>query len=344
MGRDFYQILGVGKSATENDLKKAYRKLALKWHPDRNPNNKEEATEKFKNIAEAYAVLSDPKKKEIYDRYGEDGLKAGMTGEQQYDGMKGFPGGSFTFTTNGSEGFDPFDLFNSMFGGMDGMPQSRSRRAKFSKKRNGFSGFEQFGGMPQEFQGYTETPQKGEEVTANVNCTLEELYKGCKKTRKITKNITNSNGQTSQKENVVDLDIQAGWKDGTKIRFEGYGDENYGEEAGDVVFVVKTIPHPLYTRDGDNLHCNVTINVSQALTGFKVNLPFLDGSEVSKKIDHPVSENTPEIINGKGMPIRKSPGKFGDLYIHFKIQFPAYLTEKQRTDVKSALSGVNNWV
>ncbi|BFU20332.1 DnaJ family protein [Entamoeba histolytica HM-1:IMSS-B] len=352
MGKDYYEILGVDRNVNENDLKKAYRKLALKWHPDRNPNNKEEASEKFKEIAEAYSVLSDPKKKEIYDRYGEDGLKSGMGGNG-FAREGGFPGGTYTFTSNGD--FNPFDLFNEMFGGMGGVPKGGRGKRSFNmggmpRDFGGFSGF----GMPQGGRYTFNTgddssmdegfgKQKGEDVTSNVNCTLEELYSGCKKTRRITKNITHSNGSTTQESNEVELNILPGWKDGTKIRFEGYGDESPNVEAGDIVFVIKTIPHPLFTRDGDDLHCTITINLLQSLTGFKLTIPFLDGSEVSKKIENIITSDYVEVIKGKGMPIRKSPGNYGDLKIHFKIQNPTYLSQQQKDDLKKVLKTVHNW-
>ncbi|KAL7720176.1 J domain-containing protein [Entamoeba marina] len=323
MGRDFYQILGVNKNVSEAELKKAYKKLALKWHPDRNPDNQKEAGEKFKEIAEAYSVLSDPKKKEIYDRYGEDGLKAGVNGTEGFPGgMHGYPGG-FTFTTSGD--FDPFEVFESMFGGSRG----------FSKRKKTGSGTRSFhmGGMPGGFpfgmddfedddmEGrYSYQQRKGKDVTANLNCTLEELYSGCKKVRKITKNVDKGRGMVTKESNTVDINVLPGWKDGTKIRFDEYGDEEPGITPGDIVFVIKSIPHPI------------------------INLPFLDGTEIHHQINRVVNANNTETIYGKGMPIRKRPGTYGNMIIHFQIRNPAYLSDTQKTELKRVLGTVNNWV
>ena len=361
MGRDFYGILGVSKNCSDDELKKAYKKMALKWHPDRWAQKSEAeqktASEKFKEIAEAYSVLSDAKKRQIYDMYGEDGLKGGMPEEgfggfgngQGFQTFKGPHGETYTFSSNGGD-FNPFDIFNSMFGEDDlrgfsrgfrskGRSQQRSQKFNFG----GFNGFDGFNTDDSSNSSMYEEKRKAPDVNANVNCTLEELYKGCTKQRKITKTITNEQGMSREKEELVTLNIQPGWKEGTKMTFEGYGDEEPGVEPANVVFTIKQIPHPLYTREGDNLNCTITITLLQALTGIMITLPFLDGSEIKHKITKIVSDNTTEVISGKGMPVRKNPGHYGDLIVHFKVQNPTYLSDQQKSDLKKVLSTVHNW-
>ncbi|EAL50084.2 DnaJ family protein [Entamoeba histolytica HM-1:IMSS] len=335
MGKDYYQILGVDKNCSDAELKKAYKKLALKWHPDRNINNQQEASEKFKEIAEAYSVLSDPKKKEIYDRYGEEGLKNGM------GGAGGFPGGGFSFG-----GVDPMDIFEQFFGGSSFGGKKRGGMPKgFSFNVGGMPGGMHSFGMDDDDYGYSQPkrPVKADDVIANLNLTLEELYKGCTKTRNITKNITTSNGVTTKKTNTVVINVQPGWKDGTKLRYEGYGDEEPGVIPADIVFVVKTKEHPVFKREGDDLHCTKNITLLQALTGCEIEIPHLDGTTIKQKFDKILTNNSKETIYGKGMPIRKFPGQYGNLIVHFNIQNPTYLSQEQKDELKKVLSNVSNW-
>ena len=342
MGKDYYQILGVDKNANENEIKKAYKKLALKWHPDRNPNNQEEASEKFKEIAEAYSVLTDPKKKEIYDKYGEEGLKSGM------GGAGGFPGG---FSFGGD--FDPFDIFNAFFGGSGMGGSSGRKRGGMGGMPGGFS-FNMGGGMPGGFSfggdedfGYSHKPKrpvKQDDIEVNLNLTLEELYTGCIKTRKITKKITDERGRVTEQANTIELDVKAGWKDGTKLRYPELGNEEPGIIPADIVFIVKTKEHPIFKRENDDLHITIPITLTVALTGGEIEIPHINGTKITKKIERIITNDTIERINGKGMPIRKYPGQYGDLRIHYKVQLPTYLTEQQKYDMKRILSNVNTWV
>ena len=343
MGKDYYKILGVDRNASENDIKKAYKKLALKWHPDRNLDNQEEASEKFKEIAEAYSVLTDPKKKEIYDRYGEEGLKNGMGG-----------GSGFSFGGD----FDPFDIFSSFFGGsMPGMG-GRSKRGGMGGMPGGFSF--NMGGMPgasfsfggdddddmfgsRQQRRQPKRPVKAEDINVNLNLTLEELYKGCTKTRKITKQITDTRGVTTEKEQMIEIDVMPGWKDGTKLRYEGYGNEEPGIIPADIVFVVKTKEHDRFRRENDDLHITVNITLLEALTGGEIVINHLDGTQLRKRLNGIVTANTIDRINGKGMPIRKYPGQYGDLLVHYNIQHPTYLSDEQKQQLKNVLSSVQSW-
>ncbi|KAL7720559.1 J domain-containing protein [Entamoeba marina] len=302
------------------ELKKAYKKLALKWHPDRNPDNQKEASEKFKDIAEAYSVLSDPKRKETYDRFGEDGLKNGMGGQ-------GFPGGF---------SFDAFDLFNSFFGG--GMPGgSRGGRGgmpggMFGGMPGGFSfstgGMDDFGFGQQQPQ----KPRKGADIIANLNCSLEEIYKGSQKSRKITRTVRSETGTSREEVKVVQIDVQPGWKDGTKVRFEEYGDKEPG-----------VIPSDIVLREGVDLHCTIEITLLQALTGIDIDLIHLNGEHVKRHISRIIKGGDIERFNGKGMPNRRVKGTYGDLIVHFKILNPVYLSDPQKEELKTTLGKVVEW-
>lgn len=196
MGRDYYKILGVDKTANENEIKKAYRKQAMKWHPDKNQNNKEKAEEEFKNVAEAFEVLSDPQKREIYDRFGEEGLKNGM------GGMGGGGGAGFSFTPSsaddifqrffggGSGGFD--SLFNSGLGG-GGMSSGFTRFAS-SGSRDFFSDLNQ--------------PRKARPITNTLSCSLEELYTGTVKKMKISRSLTDASGKTMKVSEIVEIHVK----------------------------------------------------------------------------------------------------------------------------------------
>ncbi|KAL0398555.1 UNVERIFIED_CONTAM: DnaJ protein1 [Sesamum radiatum] len=233
MGVDYYKILQVDKNAKDDDLKKAYRKLAMKWHPDKNPNNKKEAEAKFKQISEAYEVLSDPQKRAIYDQYGEEGLKGQVPPPDA-----GGPGGATFFQTgdgpnvfrfnprNADDIFAEFFGFSSPFGGMGGG----------SGMRGGSS--------------------------------LEELYKGATKRMKISREISDASGKTLPVEEILTIDIKPGWKKGTKITFPEKGNEQPNVIPSDLVFIIDEKPHSMFTRDGNDLVVTQKISLAEALTGY----------------------------------------------------------------------------
>jgi DnaJ-class molecular chaperone len=292
MGRDYYAILGVSRDADAATLKKAYRKLAMKWHPDKNPDNVAEAQAKFQEISEAYDVLSDPEKRQVYNEFGEEGLKAGAGGH----------GGTYTFTSGNAE-----EIFKKFFGG--GNP------------------FEDFFGMGGGRTGFTftfgdERPRAPEPMVIPVQCTLEQLFKGGTRKLKVTRKV---NGRDEDK--LIELEIKPGWKDGTKITYPGDGDQTPGLPPQDLVFVIKEQRHPRFAREGDDLCVEKTISLSQALTGFTLREETIDGKTVSKEIDDIVAPGTERRIPGEGMP-RKGGGR-GDLVFRFKVKFPTSLTRNQ---------------
>ncbi|KAJ6366598.1 hypothetical protein OIU77_003061 [Salix suchowensis] len=221
MGVDYYKILQVDKTATDDDLKKAYRKLAMKWHPDKNPNNKKDAEAKFKQISEAYEVLSDIQKRAVYDQYGEEGSK-------------------------GADFFGFSGPFGGMGGGNGGMRGTRFPNGMLGD--NIFSSFGEGGGGSM----HQSAPRKSPPIEKRLLCSLEELYKGATKRMKISRDIVDASGKTMQVEEILTIDIKPGWKKGTKITFPEKGNEQPNTIPADLVFVVDEKSHPVFTH-GRNL-------------------------------------------------------------------------------------------
>lgn len=327
MGVDYYKVLGVGKSATDAELKKAYRKLAVKWHPDKNPDNQEEATKKFKEISEAYDVLSDPEKKEVYDTYGEEGLKGGVP--MGANGKGGMPGG---FPAGGSyHGMDDDmarHIFENLFGGggfggFGGMGGGSSRRGFSSASFGGMDGNDLFGGS---FGGQGRRAQAPQKVEVPLNLTLEELYQGVTKKRKVTRSIVDGGtGKSMKVEETLEIPVKAGWKEGTRVTFAGKGDEYPGRPPQDLVFVVTEKPHPVFKRQGDDLIVNMTISLAEALTeGNKIDIKSLDNRILRVPLKEVIKPGYERVVANEGMPISKSPGRKGNLRIRFNVRFPVH--------------------
>ena len=267
MGKDFYKILGINKDATEDEIKKAYRKMALKYHPDKNKSPG--AEEKFKEVAEAYEVLSDPKKKEIYDKFGEDGLRSG--GQSGAPEAEGGSHNSYSFHGDPHETFrmffgeeNPFSGFFP-FGGPPGSGGS-STRVFFNTggdpmdidddpfgRFGGFGGRQTMAGMPNIHGGHR-SKRQDPAIVHDLQVSLEDIYRGTKKKMKITRKVLNHDGRSTRMEDkVLTIDIKPGWKSGTKITFPKEGDQTPNNIPADVVFIIKDKRHPLFTRDGSNI-------------------------------------------------------------------------------------------
>lgn len=345
MGKDYYKILGVSRSATDAELKKAYRKLAMKWHPDKHADSaaKKKAEEMFKDIAEAYDVLSDKEKKKIYDQFGEEGLKQGAPSAT----------GGTTFIYHG---VDPSELFSKFF--------ATERTTLFGGIDDDFASFGAFSsGIPSAFAfrrvgtgnnatiiqeeapfkiggagsgGTAQSKPKVYEI--DLNLTLEELYTGCKKKLKVTRKRFYKN-DCKKEETVLTVDVKAGWKDGTRITYPGEGDQEAPNSvAGDIVFIVRSKPHSRYVRDGNHLMYRYSVSLLKALTGFSFTIVTLDGRQKRLHIDEIVSPKSRKIIANEGMPISKHPGEKGDLILEFDIIFPKKLNAEQQRALHKALS------
>lgn len=349
MGKDFYKTLGVSKKATEEEIKKAYKKLALKFHPDKNKSPG--AEEKFKELAEAYEILSDKKKRDIYDQVGEEGLKAGAGG----GGFNGFPGQgtragqSFTYQFHGDpmETFKQFFQSEGVFSGMSfsnggngsGIPMS-AMFGEFEDMDMDSGGFTRMNGGGSRFPGGFFSPSNGQNNTSSkklrqdppiereLPVSLEEVLTGCTKKMKITRRVTRPDGQTTKEDKILTINIKPGWKSGTKITFNQEGDQSLNALPADVIFVIKDKPHQYFKRDGSDIRYAVKISLKEALTGkTTVRVPTLEGEPVTLAIRDIVKPTTQKRLTGRGLPLPKEPLKRGDLIIQFDIQFPTTLPE-----------------
>ncbi|PON46666.1 Terminal organelle assembly protein [Parasponia andersonii] len=343
MGVDYYKILQVDKKANDDDLKKAYRKLAMKWHPDKNPNNKKEAENKFKQISEAYEVLSDPQKRAIYDQYGEEGLKGQVPPPDA--GAPGGGGGATFFHAgdgpnvfrfnprNADDIFAEFFGVSSPFGGMGGGGGGMRGGRSFG----GMFGDDLFGSFG-ESRPMSQAPRKAPPIENTLPCSLEELYKGTTKKMKISREIADASGKTLPVEEILTIEIKPGWKKGTKITFPEKGNEQPNVIPADLVFIIDEKPHSTFTRDGNDLVVTLRISLAEALTGYMVHLTTLDGRNLTIPINNVIHPNYEEVLPKEGMPLPKDPSKRGNLRIKFNIKFPTRLTSEQKSGIKKLLA------
>ncbi|VVA94111.1 unnamed protein product [Arabis nemorensis] len=337
MGVDYYNVLNVNPSASEDDLKKSYRRLAMKWHPDKNPTtSKKEAEAKFKQISEAYDVLSDPHRRQIYDQYGEDGLKssdlsttAGETAAQQR---------SYSFGNNAGFRYyprDAEDIFAEFFGASGEV---------FGGRRNFENGGSRFRSADSGNQTNRKTPanRKAPAIESKLACTLEELYKGGRRKMRISRVVPDGLGKPKPVEEILKIDITPGWKKGTKITFPEKGNQEPGVTPADLIFVIDEKPHSVYKRDGNDLIVDKKVSLLDALTGITISLTTLDGRNLTIPVLDIVKPGQEIVIPNEGMPISKEVSKRGDLKINFEISFPSRLTSEQKTDLKRVLGGTAN--
>ncbi|XP_065879774.1 uncharacterized protein [Euphorbia lathyris] len=318
MGVDYYKILQVNRNATHDDLKKSYRKLALKWHPDKN-ENKETAEAKFKQISVAYEVLSDPQKRAIYNQYGEKGLEDLVPPPPAaHDVYAKFFG--FTNPEGGPRKKAPATERTSCCG-HDEHCQGTTKKLKLSRENAEFI-----------------VPRKAPAIERQLSCSLDELYKGATKKMKISREITDVNGKTMPEEEIVPVEIKAGWRKGTRITFNEKGDEKPNEIAADVVFIIDEKPHSTFRRDGNDLIALQNITLAEALAECTLNLTTLDGRNLSIPINNIIHPEYEHVVRNEGMPLPKDPSKKGNLRIKFNIIFPTTLTAEQKSGINKLLA------
>ncbi|EPY34613.1 DnaJ like protein subfamily B member 4 [Strigomonas culicis] len=331
MGVDYYKVLGVGKKATASEIKKAYHQLALKYHPDKNTDNREEAERKFKEVSEAYDVLSDEKKRKIYDTYGEEGLKGGVPeGGPGGAGMhfaQGFPGGAGGATYHFSNN-DAFHVFERFFGSSDPFAGGEAFGGGGPGLHRVFRGF----GGPQGFSSGFGTPQTSPNYEVppmeyTFACTLEEIYAGCTKKFNVQRIMP-----TGPEKKLFEVKVQPGYKKGTKIRFEREGGTMDGyppNVLADMVFIVDEKPHPRFKRHDSDLSTTVKINLKQALLGTTVSVLGVDGESISLPLTGVTKNGRKLRVSGKGMPDRKL-NRRGDLYVTVEVEMPEKLSEETK--------------
>ncbi len=364
--RDYYEVLGVSKDATDDQLKKAYRKLAKKYHPDANPDNKEEAEKKFKEVNEAYETLSDPQKRRMYDQFGHSGPQ-GFGGGGPFGGQNGY----YSYTSSGFDGFGDFgsdfgdlgDIFSAFFGG------------------RGFSGRGAKG---------AQGPRKGADINMHMDITFEQAFSGIERQITVTRNekcdvcdgtgakpgtsvtkctTCNGTGQVRQVQNTIlgqvqttrtcsechgtgevikepcikckgkgtvrkqpkiDVKIPAGIDNGQTVVLRGEGEPGEkGGPAGDLYITLRIKRHSIYTREKNNVLCEVPITITQATLGAELEIPLVDGTKEKFKIPEGTQTGTKFVLKGKGFKgVRSS--NCGDLIFTVIVQTPKRLSKEQR--------------
>ena len=362
--RDYYEVLGVEKTASEEEIKKAYRKIAIKYHPDRNPGDKQ-AEEKFKEAAEAYNILHDPQKRQQYDQFGFNGPMGGGAG-----GFGGFGGASMNMD-------DIFSMFGDIFGG------------------HGFGGFGGRGGRPQQ--------HRGSDLRLKVRLTLEEINQGVTKKFKVRKDTTCSHchgtgaadgsgretcptchgsgvithttqsifgmmqtqgvcptcqgeGQiiknkcphcsgtgVTKGEEVVEINIPAGVAEGMVVNVPGKGNAGHrGGVAGDIQVYIEEEDHNLFVRDGNDLIYNLLLDFPTAALGGEVDIPTIEGNNLKIKIENGTQPGKTMRLRGKGLPAVQGYGSGrGDLVVNISVYVPKTLSREEKKAIESFVGSDN---
>jgi molecular chaperone DnaJ len=342
--RDYYEVLGVEKTASEAELKSAFRKLAMKYHPDKNPGDKD-AEVHFKEINEAYQTLSDAQKRAAYDRFGHAAFANG--------GGAG-PG----FDANFSDFMS--DIFENFFGGEAGAGRGRTRGAG-GRERGADMRFNLEIGLDDAFSGKNATLKIPTSVTCEVcsgtgakagskpkSCptcggygrvratqgffSIERTCPNCHGRGEIIDDPCSGCGGAGRvtRERTLSVNVPAGVEDGTRIRLAGEGEAGLrGGPAGDLYIFLSVQPHPFFQRDGADLFCRVPISMVTAALGGEVTVPTIDGSDAKVKVPEGTQSGKQFRLKGKGMPVLRSRD-VGDLYIQVVVETPQKLTKRQR--------------
>ena len=358
-----YDRLGVSATASAEEIKKAYRKQALKNHPDKNPAG----AEKFKEASEAYEILSDPEKRRNYDNYGYDFItgKAGPPpsaedmGGNPFAGAGGMPGGfggmsggmpggggtrTFHFSTGGGGrgggfgGFsDPRDIFAEFIRGGGASMGGEDEGDPFAQF-GGLGGGRPSGGRTTSGFGRRREPElETTVVEKQLQVSLEEILNGTTKKLKVQrKTFDNQTGKQSVEDKILSVPIKKGLKAGSKIKYPDMGDQVEGG-VQDLHFIVKEKPHLLFTREGDDIKHNVEIDLKEALTGWKRTVQTIDGKQVNVSSSGPTQPTFEERFPSLGMPKSKTPTQRGDFVVGVKIKFPTSLTADQKKQVRETL-------
>ncbi|KAL1957663.1 hypothetical protein VTO42DRAFT_5640 [Malbranchea cinnamomea] len=350
-----YDRLGISPSASQDEIKRAYKKAAMKWHPDKNPNNPK-AAEKFKEVSNAYEILSDPEKRKIYDQFGLEYIMrggpepppGGVPGGMPFEGMPGgfsfggMPGGTrtFHFSTGGggSRGFkfsNPEDIFSNFARSAGGGLGDDDIFSFFTGLGGGGVGGSPFGARSSGGPRRPPTPEVTT-VEKQLPVSLEELFTGVHKKMKIKrKTFDPVTGKRSMEDKILEFDIKPGLKAGSKIKFKGVGDQ---EEGGtqDLHFIITEKEHPTLKRDGDDLITTIDISLKEALTGWSQTVKTIDGKQLRVSGGGPTAPGHEERFPSLGMPTKR-PGGRGDFIVRVNVKFPTTLTASQKAQLKEIL-------
>lgn len=299
--QDFYSTLSVARNASQEEIKKAYRKLAMKFHPDKNPGNKQ-AEEKFKAITEAYEVLSDDKKRAAYDQFGYAGVGGPQGGPGGFGGFGGFGGAG---GARGNHGGDPFqDIFGEVFGDI-------FKGAQGSHREGGFG--------PRGVR-----PSRGADLRYTLNLSFEEAAQGCEKPIQFIR-IRNNTDETAKLMVTVPAGVKAGQR--LKLRGEGDGGVN-GGSSGDLFVIINISEHSLFSRENHDCYLDLPISFTDAILGAHVEIPTLTGKAALRV---PAGAHSGQILRLKGKGFPKVGGfGAGDMLVKILIDVPAHLTNDQK--------------
>jgi len=357
--QDYYELLGVEKGASADELKKAYRKMAMQYHPDRNQGDKD-AEHKFKEVSEAYEILKDDQKRAAYDRFGHAAFE---------NGGRGGPGagaGGFNFDFGGGGGGFA-DIFDEMFGefmggrrGGGGGAAGRGQDLRYNLEiglEEAFKGTQTNVRVPTSVQCDGCNGSGAAAGTQPITCptcqghgkiraqqgffTIERTCPGCHGAGKVIKDACKSCGGAGRlrKEKTLQVNIPAGVEDGTRIRLAGEGEAGLrGAPAGDLYIFLAIAPHPIFQRDGANIQCRVPIPMTTAALGGTVEVPTIDGTRTKVTVPPGTQSGHQFRIKSKGMSVLRSAQR-GDMYIQAVVETPVNLTKRQQELLREFESG-----
>lgn len=360
-----YDQLSIKPDATQEEIKKAYRKAALKWHPDKNKDNPQ-AAERFKEVSQAYEILSDPEKRKVYDQYGlEFILRGGAApppdagGTNPFANAGGMPGGFSGFDFGGMPSSGARTFHFSTGGGSGGgfnFSNPESIFADFMRSAGGgsagmagaggdddFADFFSSGGLAGSGRSFAGRSSRARQFTPEVTTverplalSLEDLYAGATKKMKIKRKMFDDTGKRTTTDTVLEVPIKPGLKKGSKIRFKGVGDQEEGGQQ-DLVFIVEEKPHPLFVREGDDIVHTVELELKEALTGWKRTVTTIEGKQLNIEKAGPTQPGSSDTYPALGMPISKKPGQRGNFVVRYSVKFPTTLMASQKQKLREIL-------